>query len=130
MTTVDSNEYQRLSERLDRYLLKEDFNKSHGDFKTDMVDRINGVEQRLTERIVRAESADSSMRTEFSSKLDALSTQFTEMKIMLQTIASNQKVDGSKRSADWWKFTATALISILLSSGGLLGVLSLAHLLR
>lgn len=109
----NTQEYQRISEKLDRYMLREDFFRDRSD---------------IVERIARAESADISLRQEFSQKFEGLSKQISDLNLSLTTFISGQKPQ--KDVAGWWKWTATAVISSVISGGGLLALLQLIHALR
>lgn len=108
-----SQDYQRISEKLDRYMLREDFFRDRSE---------------IVERITRAESSDTALRQEFSQKFDTLSKQIGDLNLTVTTFISSQKPQ--KDVAGWWKWTATAVISSVISGGGLLALLQLIHALR
>ncbi len=101
----------RLSDKLDQFMRKEDYERRHGE---------------LVERISKVESEDTVLRQEFSSKVDAIGI---KMDTMIKDYYS-LRTDISRANASKWQWIAGVFCSFVLGSGGLYVLLAALHALR
>jgi hypothetical protein len=101
----------RLSDKLDQFVRKEDYERRHGE---------------LVERISKLESGDDILRQEFSSKIDAIGV---KIDTMIKDYYSLRN-DISKASTSKWQWIAGVFCSFVVGSGGLYVLLAALHALR
>lgn len=101
----------RLSDKLDQFMRKEDYERRHGE---------------LIERISKVESEDNVLRQEFSSKVDGLGIKIDAMIKDYYSLRS----DISKASTSKWQWIAGVFCSFVVGSGGLYVLLAALHALR